>query len=425
MTEQTPDVLRWLVPALVVFGVAALAVVVGVIALRRARRSPRARAAADDARQAAGQALVRLDDAVDELDIEVGLSGALYGGDAPTSLRRARMRAQHVRDQAFEDYRTLTPRLEAGEEPARVRRTAEAISRRVTTALESVAQARRAHAAWVAEHVSAAEQVRAAQERLADARAAIGDPEALIAQLRRFDEREWRDAAVAARAAVAEADEAEQRLSEAARSADDPSRSALAELAAGERALRRAEADARTLEETYRLIVQASQALRDEFDAARGAVRSAAAIRGGLPPAEAERLGDEIRAVATSLDGLDAEAARRPTYTIGQIARLRDRLDLALGDARTAQQRLRGARTALPGTLAAARNAVAHAEAAMVHVRVGADARARLLSAERELAAARQAPDPVEALDAARRALRHAEDAQALAEYEHPQREAR
>jgi hypothetical protein len=52
-----------------------------------------------------------------------------------------------------------------------------------------------------------------------------------------------------------------------------------------------------------------------------------------------------------------------------------------------------------------------------VHARAGADARARLISSQRELAIARQAHDPVDALDAARRALRDAEDAKALADF--------
>ena len=68
-------------------------------------------------------------------------------------------------------------------------------------------------------------------------------------------------------------------------------------------------------------------------------------------------------------------------------------------------------------TLAAARSAIAQAEASVAYSRGSADARARLLSAQDELARARQVDDPVAALDAARRALRHAEDAKALAEY--------
>src|SRR5690606_10181688 len=63
------------------------------------------------------------------------------------------------------------------------------------------------------------------------------------------------------------------------------------------------------------------------------------------------------------------------------------------------------------------RGAIAQAEAAIAHAHAGAGARSRLLSAQRELAAARQSDDPVEALDAARRALRDAVDAQTLADY--------
>ena len=124
-----------------------------------------------------------------------------------------------------------------------------------------------------------------------------------------------------------------------------------------ERSLRRAESDARILEETHRLVTQAAQAVPGEFAAARTALRQASATREQLEPADAARLGGELRAIDAELTPLETDAARRPTRTIDRIARLRDRLDLALGDARTAQQRLRGARTALPGTLAAARNA--------------------------------------------------------------------
>jgi hypothetical protein len=184
-----------------------------------------------------------------------------------------------------------------------------------------------------------------------------------------------------------------------------------------ERRLRLAEADARTLEETHRLVTQAGQALTGEFEAARAALRQAITTCEHLPPAEATRLAGEVREISAQLDALQPGAGRRPTHAVDRIARLRDRLDLALGEARTAQQRLRGARTALPGTLAAARGVVAQAEASVVHSR-SATARLRLLTAQRELAEARQAPDPVAALDAARRAMREAEDAKALADYE-------
>lgn len=415
MDDLAGEILGWLVPAAVVFGVAALAIAILVWAVRRSRRSPRARAAAERTRVAAGATLVRLDDAVAELDLEVGLSGALYGGGAPVSLRRARLTGQHVRDESFDEYRRIsTPATP----PAEIRQSSTRIERRANEALRVISAARVEHDSWVSANVSAATQIAAAQQRLDRLREGMGDPAALVAELSsRFADDEWQEASRAAHAAVAEADEAARLLSEAAAHAADPSRSALTELGAAERSLRRAEADARILEESHRLVMQAAQAVPGEIDAARTALRQAGVTREHLEPADAERLGGELRVLHSELEGIEADAARRPSRTVDRIARLRDRLDLALGDARTAQQRLRGARTALPGTLAAARAAIAQAEASVVHARAGADARARLISSQGELAAARQAQDPVSALDAARRALRDAEDAKALADY--------
>lgn len=411
-----PDALGWLVPALVVFGIAAIGAAVLVWSLRRARRSPRARAAAEALRERAGAALVRLDDEVVELDLEVGLSGALYGGGAPTGLRRARLTAQNVRDTSFEQFRTITGTDAA---PDEVRRTATRIERHTAHALSAIAAARAEHEAWMRANVSAAAQIESARSRLAALRAEMGDPTALVDDLSaRFAPEEWAAAASAARSALAEADETQRLLDAAAAQASDPTRSVLAELSAAERSLRQAETDARILEEAHRLVTQAALAVPGEIDAARSAVRGALTTRVRLEPDAAGRLGDELRAVDTALTALESDAARRPMRTVHAIARLRDRLDLALGDAWTAQQRLRGARTALPGTLAAARGALVEAEAAVSHSRAGAEARVRLLSAQTEIAGARQSTDPVAALDAARRAMRHAEDAKALADHE-------
>ena len=416
MDDVAAGVIRWVVPAIVVFGVTALAVAVLVWGVRRARRSPAARKRAEAERLEAGAVLVRLDDAIAELELEVGLSGALYGGDAPASLRRARLTAQHTRDAGFDLYRTIS--LPAAT-PVEVRRGAARIREQADKAATAIRHARSDHVEWMGRHVTAGSQLAATRRRLDDLRASMGDPAPLLDQLAAsFAEDEWRTASDAATNAVTEAAEAQVRLDAAAAAAEDPSRNALADIAAAERALRQAEADARAFEESYRLITQASQALSGEFEATRTAMRQAVLSRGSLPPDDADRLADEVRAIEADLNALERDAARRPTWTIDRIARLRDRLDLALGDARTAQQRLRGARTALPGTLAAARNAVAMAEAVATHTHGSADARSRLRSAQRELANARASADPVAALDAARRAMREAEDAKALADYD-------
>lgn len=415
MPELVGSILAWLVPAVVVFGVTAIAIAVLAWGVRRARRSPRARAAADEVRVRAGSTLVRLDDEVSELDLEVGLSGALYGGGAPTSLRRARLTAQHVRDESFDEYR----RISAPEVlPDDIRRSATRIERRASEALRAISSARAEHSAWVRANVSAASQISAARQRLERLRESMGDPRALVAELSaRFAEDEWADASRSAHDAIAAIADAQRHLDAAQSRSEDPTRSALSELGAAERSLRQAEADARTLEESHRLVLQAAQATPGEIEAARGALRQAGVTREHLDAADAERLGAELHVLHAELTSIEADAARRPAHSVDRIARLRDRLDLALGDARTAQQRLRGARTALPGTVAAARAAIAQAEASVIHARAGADARSRLISSQRELANARQAEDPVSALDAARRALRDAEDAKALADY--------
>ncbi len=407
------EIVRWLVPAVVVFGVAGLGAGTLVWSLRRARGGPRARARAEAERARAGVALVALDDAVEELELEVALSGALYDGTAPAALRRARLTAQRIRDEAFGRLRDLAPDAH----PEEVRRVALSLHGRTSQATAQIAAARQEHAQWMSANQSAGEQVARARTRLEALRAEAGDVDALVAEVAgRFDPEEVADAEQAAAEVTAALAEVATLLTEADEAAQDPTRSALAALGRAERALRRGQQAARTLEERHRALLDAAQGVAGEIAAAREAVRQAETLRAQAEPEDAQRLGRELRAVADAVDALEPQAGRRPTATVTALARLRDRLDLAVGDARTAQQRLRGARSALPGTVAAARTAVAHAEAVAGHA--GADARVRLAAARHELAASRSAHDPVEALDAARRAMRHAEDAAALAAYE-------
>lgn len=414
MNEALETFWQWAVPALIVFGGTAILSTAAIWALRRARRSPRARAAVEPERIAAGSALVRLDDAVAELEIEVGLSGALYDGTAPPALRRARMLAQHARDESFAEFREI----DDDTHPDDVRRASRRIQARTEAAAAAIAHARTEHADWTRANVAAAVQVQAARQRWGALRDQIGDPQRLLDDLTtRFDPTEWADAARAAAEARGGLEEADLLLTDAAERAADPARSALSVLTRAERTLRRTEAAARTLEENHRLVTEAANAVLREIEEARVALRQGSTVRDGLEPADAARLGDELRQIEAELTAEEADALRRPTHTVAAVARLRDRLDLALGDARTAQQRLRGARTALPGAFAAARSAIAHAAPSVVNA--GADARVRLAAAERELALARDSGDPVAALDAARRALRDAEDASALADYEH------
>lgn len=411
-----PEPLEALVPAVIVFGITALAVLVAVWLVRRARRGPRARAAAEVQRSRAGAVLVELDDAVTDLDIEIGLSGALHGGDAPPALRRARLGTSHSRDDLFAAFRDISVQ---GVHPAIIARTANRIRERASKDLTTIAQARAEHREWMQSHIDSPAQVSSASARLDALRASMGDEAALVRDLStRFDAREWEGASRAARDAVAAASAASAHLNRARALATDPTQSAREELAAGERALRRAQSNARTLEESHRLITQAAIAVPNELLVARAAIGQAHVVRQRLTGDDAERLAAAISTAEASLAQASTLAERQPTAAIAELAQLHSRLDLALGSARTAQQRLRGARTALPGTIAAARASVAQAEVDVARDSTGADARVRLALAQQQLAGARQADDPVMALDAARRAIRHAEDAQALSNYD-------
>ena len=258
MAEIVAGILSWVVPALVVFGVAAIAIAVdrlGGPARRAARRVPAPRPSrirggrGRDARAASTTPWT-------SSTSRSGSRARSTAADAPASLRRARLTAQHVRDESFEEYRAIS---DAGMRcPTRSARVSARIERRAHRgARDDLRGARRALATGCARTCRPPTQVAAARRASRRCAATMGDPAALVAELSsRFAEDEWRDASRAARAAVDSAAEAERSLVDrgARRARATRRAAALAELAAAERSLRRAEAEARTLEETHRLV---------------------------------------------------------------------------------------------------------------------------------------------------------------------------
>ena len=109
-----------------------------------------------------------------------------------------------------------------------------------------------------------------------------------------------------------------------------------------------------------------------------------------------------------------------PVRDLDTLASAVSALDTALATARNQTQRLEHARTALAGTLVSADSQIAALRSLVAGGgrRIGAEARTRLAEAERQLMLARAEADPVEALDAARRAVTHARDGDALAHYD-------
>lgn len=123
---------------------------------------------------------------------------------------------------------------------------------------------------------------------------------------------------------------------------------------------------------------------------------------------------------ATAAESAGAPAPTDPIAGLDSLSSAVATLDTALATARNQSQRLEHASTALVGTLVSADSQI-EALRGLVAAggrRVGAEARTRLAEAERQLMLARAEADPVEALDAARRAVSHARDGDALARYD-------
>ncbi|MBB3157527.1 hypothetical protein FHS07_001211 [Microbacterium proteolyticum] len=408
-----PD-LAWAVPAAIALVAAALVVAIVVIAVRVHRRSSRARAAAGRAVSGAASALLALDDDVDDLDLAFEAADALDADDVPTELRRARTTAHRARDRGFGDLLVLEDYTGVA---ARRRDQARRLREGLDAQREQVSAVRARLADWQREHRSPAGLLAAARHRRDDLVAMSGDPEPLVDALRaRFDDADWSEAAVAAsraRRALADADDA---LGRAETDADgDHVVRATAEL-------RRAARHLREVEDGHRVALQAAGNAEAEVAAARAEIDEAIHVATSRPEACPPGAADRLRAAADELNDAAAAASRRPREAVATVARVREERDAILGDAVSMRRRVEAARTALPGTLACARAALAAAETASatadekrVEARIEArgDAapevdritrRLRVERARRHLAEARAATDATQALTAARAA---------------------
>ena len=151
---------------------------------------------------------------------------------------------------------------------------------------------------------------------------------------------------------------------------------------------------------------------RAQRDAAPDAESGAAIIRAMT----------DVEAARASVSA--ASAPRDPVAGLDALSAAVATLDTALATARNQAQRLEHARTALVGTLVSANSQISALRSLIGGSGrgVGAEARTRLAEAERQLMLAEAESDPVEALDAARRAVTHARDGDALAHYDAMQR---
>ena len=393
--------LGWVAPAAVAVLVAAVVAAAIVVAMRFSRRSPRARAAASQGVSEAADALLRLDDAVRELDLAARAADAVDAADEPTELRRARAAALRARDRGFAEISRL--RADTGL-AARRRDEARRLRTQLDAQTERVTHTRTQLDEWALTHRTTHELLAAARRRRAHLLEMAGDPEPLLAVLRdRFAPEDRDDAETAARAASDSLHDADVALERAAAA---PEGDHLFDATA---ALARAERQVRAVEDAHRVALQAAENAAAEITAARAEIEAATELASRRPSEAAPDAASLLAAAAQELETAAVDADRRPRRAIAIVARVRERRDDALSDAMTPRQRLEAARAALPGTLACARAALAVADARETGPAI-AD-RIRLEDARRELAEARAATDAERALTHARAAWHAVSDA--------------
>ncbi len=410
----------WWLPSLLVFGAAAVAIAGGVVGLRRlgARRE---RAALDVGRALEVRAkglIVQADTAVREADREVAFAEAQFGAATARDVRdaletaRARLREAFLLQQRLDDAHRDTA-AERRSWSARIVDLCESALGAIDETEAALAARRRAERGVGADLPALREDAAGLADRRAGATAAI---ERLGTRFAPSALGSAHAASVRVDAALAEAtaalDDAERRLA-----GSEPAADALATVADR---LDRAGRDLAAIE-GIELELAAAQA---------DAAAEAAALDAELVAARTERdaqddadAGAALGAAvgdASAVMAARAEVAGDPFAERDRLRAARDRLEVARAAARNAQGRLDGARGALGGAMAIAESQlrVAHAAIERGGPRIGADARTRLAEAERQLVIARQEPDPVAALDAARRATSRASDAEALAAYD-------
>jgi len=410
-----------------IFGGGTVVVVVGLVVgwallqlfRRRDGARPTAAAGLTALRSQANMLLVRADEAVHAADDELGFAIAQFGEERTREFGAALATARAQLTAAFRLRHDLDDAF-----PESVQKQREwtlqivALSESAIAALEK--QDRGFTAARGAE-VAAPVRLSTVREGIQSAAARLPAVTSTVAELQdAYEPALTGSLSTAIEDATGHLDEATARV-DAAQAAVSPSgvNAVTDQVREAEDSLRRATqrldaADARAAE-----LADATSALTDLVASTKRDLAEARSQRDAAPgPNEALAITATITAVE---DSLAASSPKNPIDSLERIGTAIARLDSALASARSQKERIEHATIALGGTIATV-NAQLSEVRAFITVggrRVGADARTRLAEAERELAAA-NAPgaDPVEALDAARRAVTHVRDADALARYD-------
>lgn len=417
--------IRELTIALLTAGVVVAAMLVfGLVLLFRRRDGARSSSASGlealDAR--ANVALVRLDETLATADNELGFAIAQFGEGRTADFATAVDSAKRMSTSAFRLRRELddafpeseTKRREMTMQIIAYAEGAQTSLERQTTAFGSLRSA----------EVTAPASLAALGARIAAATTRIGPARETLARLstayRPALTAEHESAITQAESQLAAAGEtvtaATARLSPTGVNAVTPEVQAAQQTVASAIAL-----------------LDSIDTLAEQFDKAAATVTTqAAATTANLAEARAQRESapdaETGEAIVDAIDRLQktlaatssAKAPNDPLESLDQLNAATAELDTALAAARNQSQRLEHARAALAATLVSATSQIAAVRGFITAGggRVGADARSRLSEADRELAEAQRETDPVAALDAARRAVTSARDADALARYD-------
>ena len=391
--------------------------VVGVILLARRARTGGVRAL--PGRTEAGAELLRADDALRDARDDLEFARAQFGSDSTRDFAARVAVAEEELRRAFELHQRL-------DQPSASDQRRRAWSREVATIASRtrrvLAEERRRFVARRDEESGAAAVTEELQKRLAELRGGLPSARELVESLGAvYLPNLVETIAENPDRAEAELDDVARQL-EAARAIVETSRvtavgDALREARSG---LGRGAHLLAAIDHRRRELADADTGLATLRDEIEADLRAARELRDA--PTDA----DSGAAVGRAIAGLESALAaartkdgerRDPVAALDALVESSAELDVAVAAARNQQRRLDGARGALAGALLSARTQIAAVRDLIGTRRSGVGARTRLAEAERHLLLAENEADPVEALDAARRAQTHARDADALARY--------
>ncbi|NYF09957.1 ElaB/YqjD/DUF883 family membrane-anchored ribosome-binding protein [Leifsonia sp. AK011] len=398
-----------------------LALIIGVVAFavlfvrRGDSRTARAGSGIAELSRRAGTLLVRLDDAVREAEDEVGYAVAQFGTDRAQPFADSLDDAQRKLAEAFRLRQALD---DAVPDSDRERRewTLQIIAL-CEQAEELLARQDDAFRRLRSVEANAAGSLEDLRRRIRDSSARVVEARTTIATLRDgYADRVVRDVA-------GNAERAERLLALAAEHADATAadihesgvNSVSGRLTEAAQAAREADGLLDAVDRRARELEAAASALADRRTTAAADVAEA---RRELDSAPDPDSGARILSAIERVTAFEPRSPADPVADLDELGESIEDLDLALASSRNQAQRLAHARAAYEGTLVSARSQIAVARDLVARGHTGVAARTRLAEAERQFEIAQAETDPVEALDAIRRAVTHARDADALARYD-------